>query len=440
MPPNLVVVALEGVSQTLFWQYREAMPSLWELFQNSASFRRFYSTSTSAFQSFCDFAHGDATELDHNAAYPDKPGCLAGRATNFFGIARDRGYTVRGLMRANPVPPYAVDNVWGAWPESCGPFECHAEYDSFYGATDGILEQAAQDGTPFVLYYSDRASRPGDKTQEKENLPLYHERFEKGFNLLDRSVGRMMKKLSALNLLSNTIVVFFGPYGMDPWNHGIELGRTHAIDPYADLCWTPFFIFRNGNDAGFVDLLVSSIDLKPTLLHLLFPENPPPPTDDPLAGVDILRFQRKTAFSQNLFALERDGEGSARGLSKSYAATDGDQRLLVASEQGVFREGGMELYFDPRDPGNTRNFLDFFTLDAGGTMVGFGKPDIIHVHFTQSFKPNLVMSVVNSFNLMRPQLREFIRIKESRAQQFLGSTGDGGLFSPDSFTRKRKRR
>ncbi len=82
MAKNLIVVPLEGVSQTLFWQFREAMPTLWRMSRRAVMFRRFYCNSTSAFQSFCDFAHGDSSELDHNIAFPSEKGHLLGRRRN----------------------------------------------------------------------------------------------------------------------------------------------------------------------------------------------------------------------------------------------------------------------------------------------------------------------------------------------------------------------
>ncbi len=436
MPANLVLIPLEGVSQTLFWQYREAMPILWELSTRSAMFSRFYAASTSAFQSFCDVAFGDSTELDHNPRFPDRPGCLAGQSTNLFAILREKGYAALGVQHGSAETDYAANNFWGAWPDSCGRFRRHGDYDSFFAESESFLDRAKADGTPFVLYYSDRAARSDDASPEKDETPLYHERFAKGFSLLDRSVGRLMNKLASLNLVADTIVVAYGPYGMDPWKHGVYRGRTMGIDPYADLCWTPMFIFNNNADICVAGQLISAIDLKPTLLHMLFPREEQPGARNILAGVDILRFRRQTALTQSMFALERENEGPSLGMAKSYAATDGEQRLIVTSTGGVPGDGGMELFFDARDPGNTRNFLDFFILNDDGYMTTFGKKDIVHVHFTQSFKPNLVMSIVDSYNQMRGQLYEFVRFKERGA---LARAGAGGAqFPDDAFKRKRK--
>lgn len=436
---NLVLLPLEGVSQTMFWQYREAMPRLWELSTRSAMFRRFYATSTSAFQSFCDVAYGDSAELDHNERYPSGRGCVAGKGKNLFAELRRRGFESFGAQHGGSCPAYVADNFWGAWPDECGAFEWHGQYDGLFAAVDAFLGRVKAASKPFVLYVSDRVALAGDASPEKQEATLYHERFAKGFSLLDGTAGHVMDTLATLGLLENTIVIAYGPYGMDLWKHGVSQGRTTAIEPYADLCWTPMFIHQNNEDIGIADQLVSTIDLRPTIMHLLFPQEPPEQPSTPFTGVDILTFQRQTVFSQNLFALERANEGPALGLVKSYAATDGDQRLIVTSDS---RDGndGVELYFDPRDPGNTRNFLDFFTLNDNGEMVVFGRNDIIHPHFTMSFKPNLVMSIVNSYNTMRNQLAGFIRTKEAAALPLAGDGAKANVFPEKCFTKKRKRR
>jgi hypothetical protein len=434
---NLVVIPLEAVSQTIFWQYREFMPTLWELSTRSAMFRRFYSASTSSFQSFCDFMFGDAAQLDHLPAWPEVPIKTSNRFDTLFGLLRDRGLSTLGIMHGNPVPNYARNNYWGVWPERCDDFQCHADYDGFYRAVDNFLEKSGKDGAPFALYYCDRVARPDDSSPEKEASALYHERFERGYALLDAAVTHLLNKLRDTGLLHETVVAVYGAYGMDPWKHGLYRGRTMAIDPYADLCWTPFFLYMNDADAGTVDLLVATIDLKPTLLHMLFPDRPEGIRTNALSGMNIFQDTRAVAFTQNLFALEREGEGPALGLAKSYAATDGDQRLIVTSDGGISGEGGMELYFDPRDAGNTRNFLDFFNLSPDGGMTSFGRDDIIHVHFTQSFKPKLVLGIVESYTRMREQLFHYIRIKEEMAAASAGATG---MPFPDVvFTRKRRR-
>lgn len=416
------------------------MPTLWNLSLRSAMFRRFYTASTSALQSFVDFAYGDSTQLDHNLAYPSRDGCLSGKAANLFDILRQRGYEILGLQHGGNCPDYVRGNFYGAWPTNCGTFQWHDEYDAFYLTAERFIDQSTAAGKPFALYYNDRAALLGDDSGEKEKDGLFHVRIEKGYSLLDQSVARIMNKLAASGLIGSTIIIIYGPYGTDPWKHGIYLGRTHAVDPYADLCWTPLMIYNNDNDICTADQLVSVIDLKHTLLHMLFPQEPPTQPTSILTGVDILSFNRQAAFTQNLFALEKENAGPSQGLVKSYGVTDGDQRLIVSSNGGIPGEGGMELYYDPRDPGNTRNFLDFFQLDPNGVMTSFGRKDIIHPHFLMSFKPHLVMSIANSYNAMREQLFTFIKLKEQEALKLAGESAKNNLFPEDSFKRKRRRK
>ena len=436
---NLVVLPLEGVSQMLFWQYRDAMPFVWRLFRRSIAFRRFFTTSTSAFQSFSDFIHGDFSELDHNLSYPSGEGCLLGRAENLFGILAENGYATLGIQHGESRPGYVKDNYFGAWPKACGEFRWHCGYDGFYAECATFIEKAAALGKPFALYCADRAGTVEDDCPEKRESCLFHERFAKGLSLLDGTIGRILQTLESLSLLQNTLVVVYGPYGMDSWKHSVSFGKTRGIEPYADLCWTPFFLCLRDNREA-VDVLASSIDIKATILGILFPGRAPGGAGGRFAGINLLSMERNIVFTQNLFALERENEGPAKGLVKSYAASDGDQRLIVSSDGGIAGEGGMELYHDAHDPENARNLLDFFELNQNGDMVAFGRPDIIHPHFTQSFKPHLVKSIITSYNLMRDLLRRLSKVKEEEALRHCAERNNALLFNEVHFNVKRRRR
>lgn len=441
---NLVVVPLEGVSQTLFWQYREAMPTLWKMSERAIMFRRFYSNSTSAFQSFCDLAHGDSSELDHNLQYPSSRGCLLGRSGNMWGILRERGFATFGIQHGECCPEYVRDNYYGAWPDACGAFQWCPEYDAFFGKTKAFLKESRAAGKPFALYYCDRVARLSDNCLEKSGVKLYHERLEKGYSLLDGSVAKLMETLEELSLLDSTVLAVLGPYGMDPWKHDLYGGRTHAIDPYADVCWTPMFLYNNGRDPKIVDTLACSVDVKPTLLKLVIPEHPLEPRRTAFSGINLMDTYRDVVFTQNLFALERENEGPARGLAKSYGVTDGDQRLIVASDGGIAGTEGMEFFYDPRDPANTRNLLDFFTMDEKGTLITFGKANARHPHFLYAFRPDkpesLIRSILDSYNPMREVLRKLIINKESEALKHCPDPENAARFNLQAFKIKRKSR
>ncbi len=437
---NLVVFAMEGVSQTLFWEYREAMPRLWDAHGRSASFRRFYANSTSSLASFHDFAYGDSSILDSCAAYPD---ALLPRPEkeNLFSVLARHGYEALGLLRASPVPDYARAGLYGAWPAECGAFHCHDDSGECCAEAEGFLERAAAAGKPFVLYFSERSARLDDAHPEKMAEETLHGRIEKGYEILDRAFDRIFRALTDVNLLADTMMLVFGPYGTDPWKHGVNLGRTHALEPYADLSWTPLFIFRNGTDVGITDRMLSAVDLKPTIQQMLFPAEAVPQPENGMSGVGFFSgFVRQAAFCQNLFALERENSGAALGLIKSYAVVVGDRRLLASSTGGIAGEGGVELYLDFHDAGNGRNFLDFCELDANGGVVRFGRKDIVHPHFGMSFKPHLAVEMLQSYELLRRRLSEHIMEKERLALERAGGRHQENLFPIDVFKHARRRR
>lgn len=437
---NLVIVAMEGISQLLFWQFRECMPTLWTLSFQSVQFRRFFTASTSSFMTFVDLMHGSSTELDHNRHFPTAPGCLAGKETNLFTILAERGYKTRGLLHGSIDSHYLHDRYFGAWPGECGDFTRHSEYAPFYQDTECFLRAAAADKKNFALYYCDRASRLDDDSHEKQDAQNFPDRLAKGYRLLDESTGKLMNLLEKFKLLPNTLVLVVGLFGVDPWKHGMYNGHTHAIPPYADVCWTPMFMHFNGEHKSIADPLVSMVDLKPTLLPILLQSENMTPSTNAFSGVDIQRKSRKFVMTQNLFALEMESRGAALGIPKSYAITDGEHRLIVTSNGGIPGEGGMELYFDSRDPGNTRNFLDFFQLNNEGLITAFGKKDIIHPHFTRTFKPHLVYGIVNSYNSMRQTLAEQVHLKENLASRGIDAgESDMQLIPVECFTRKRRR-
>lgn len=437
---NLVILSLDGVSQTLFWQYREVMPTLWNLSLRSAMFRRFYTSSTDSAASFCDFAHGNSIGMDHNASPSGRTDgkFVAGQETDLFSEFHRRGFSVRGIRRFSPGFAERSQrlSVGDVWPEGCGEFTQCGGHDKFCGGIDAFIRESRDAGKPFVLYCSDCAARPDDASPPKTTESLLHERFEAGFASLDRSVKYVVDALVRHGVLDDTLILAFGPYGMDAWRHGLFHGRTMDISPYADTCWTPMFLHGAKVGAGTADMLTSGIDLKPTLMHMFFPDVPEEAApEDVFRGVDIQRHTRLFTLSQNMFALERESE--TPGKTKSYAIANGDMRLMVTSDRGVAGEGGMELYFDPRDPGNTRNLLDFFKIDGTGRMTEFGRGDIVHVHFTQTFKKPIILDMVRVYNSMREKLYCLVRRKEELAREFSGSDAGGGF--PDIVFTVKKR-
>lgn len=437
---NVVFLALDGVSQTHFWQFREQMPTLWNCSLRARMFRRFYADATDMFQSFSNFACGNSRQFDHWTAFPgittddSRPDCA-----NLFQSFFDRGYAIMGATLASPVPKYVKDGLFGAWPASCGEFFSFEDHAPYYEAIDRFLLQREQDQTPFVLYASDCSCLFGTNEKEKQEAVELHSYCEKGFNLLDRTAGFVLNSLERHGVFDKTLVVAYGSFGMDPWQHGLHSGRISRIPPYASACWTPMFMLSPGGEALVDDRMVCVSDLGHVVFGRLFPgEKQPPPKDD-VEGRDVFAYERSFAVSQNMFALEDETLPDNQGIAKSYAVTDGDFRLIVTSDGGRPECGGLELFFDMRDPVNTRNLLDFFALDDGGFMLAFGDKSIVHPHFNASFTPPAVKEILVAYDRLRDVLSGVVRAKESYAIARAGESGGRYLFPMTAFTKKKIR-
>jgi hypothetical protein len=439
MNKNLIILHLESISQSSFWQFAAELPVLWALSGNSANFRRFYTASTSSVMTMCDMMHGDSAELDHNPVFPKGKNCLAGRSSNLFHVLNECGYITKGIQYGSFCLGDAPNNFWGIWPDSCGQFTWCDKIEAFHSESRQFMFEAKTRGQPFALYHWNMATHIRNDSECGGGELGFIERYRRNFHLLDASVKQLMQDLVELELIENTLIVAYGDHGDDYWRHGLAMGRTHVIEPYSSLCWTPLFIFNNGYDKGIFDSLASSVDIKATVLHMLFPDLPTGDRTSPFAGLDLLSQGREVAFSQSIFALQLEHSDPAKAISKSYAVTDGDLRLMVSSGGNKPEEGGMELFFEQWDFGNTRNLLDFFELDKNGNIMAFNPLDAVHPHFTMSFTPPRITSMVQSYSTLRQVLANFIDSKEKAAlEYFQGSNKQ--LFPMEMFKIARNKR
>ncbi|MDR1612709.1 MAG: hypothetical protein LBT97_07985 [Planctomycetota bacterium] len=354
-------------------------------------------------------------------------------------MLHDRGYAVSGGMYCVPAPEYAQNGFGGAWPECCGEFRCFGEHSAFYHALDEFFAGRERDGKSFAFFAADRSCLFGDNVGEKEDASELHSYCGRGFELLDRTAGFMLDALKRRGLLDRTIFVAYGPYGMDPWLHGLFHGRITRIPPYASACWTPLLVAVPGSGKCIDDHLICVVDLRHLISNLLFPEEKTPPPESELDGRDVFAYPRSMAISQNMFALENESDPSNAGLAKGYAAADGSYRLVVTSDGGKMERGGLEFFFDTRDPTNTRNLLDFFDIDAAGFITTFEDREIVHPYFDALFSRREVMEMADVYNRLRAVLADAVRVKESRAAAFAGEEARGHSFPGASFTKKKSR-
>ena len=409
---NVILLHLESVSRSTLWQYRCELGTVWRLMSSSRQFNRFFTSSTSTEMSIADLMYGDAGIKDANPVFrlARRGFTLADVGGHLNELVRDNGYRYLHLG-SSPYSPRlnSVNDTMVAINEPNVPTLCEKALAHFV--------ESKNRGVPFFAYFWDDSSHLAYVSPFKEKAPGVPERLRTAYALIDASLNRLLSGLSQAGLWDDTIIVGFGDHGDEAWTHDLNRGYCHSIVPYSSITWTPMFIYDPERWSGGIDSrLVSMVDLKQTVLSMLCPDVPPLPRR-PYGGIDIFKEKRDFAFSQNMFALQREYSDPEQGMVKGYAVTDGDYRLLVSSG-GCNPEaaGGMALYCDQVDPSNSLNLLKFFRLDREGGIRRFvPPPDATAKHFSYTFSPPRVESLIAAYNRLRPRLQAFIKEKEAAA-------------------------
>ena len=203
------------------------------------------------------------------------------------------------------------------------------------------------DGTPMLHPNYGKAS---DYTgAELKNLRA-HYCAEAEF--VDRSVGRVLRKIDDCGLWGNTIVVFTSDHGTSLGEHNrTGKGNRHDADDrlwpiYEEIAHVPFMVAAPGIEGGrMVDALLQPVDILPTLLELAALDVDPP---EPFHG--------------RSFAPMLRGEAQApiREIAVAAMHRRADYRLntvtpVVYTEKWAYAPIGVcgerELYDREADPG-----------------------------------------------------------------------------------------
>lgn len=149
---------------------------------------------------------------------------------------------------------------------------------------------------------------------------------------IDWNVGRLMKKLEALDLTEETIVIYFsdnGPNGWR-WNGGMK-GRKGSTDEGGVR--SPFFLQWKGNikAAKKIPQIAAGIDLLPTLTDLA---GIPAKTNKPVDGISLaaLLKEENPAWSDRLIFSHWRGNVSVR--NQAYRLDKDDQLFDMVEDPG----------------------------------------------------------------------------------------------------------
>ncbi len=411
MPKNLVILHLESISNTILWQYRVELGTVWRLMQESLSYSRFNSNATSTIMVVNYFFNGETFVGDYYSHYKDDiphPGNLG---MPIFHYLLQNGYEFRNYI----LDYYLRQDI------EDGFNIIHSAREPFFAAMRKHMTDAIAAGKPFALYLNDETSHMALDNAEKATAPTFSERFRRSYRGLDANVHQVLSLLIELGQWDNTVIVGYGDHGDELWSHALNRGFCHGTPPYASLTWTPLFIFESGRQPGTTDQLIGLSDLRETLIKRLLPDYEP--AEDrfrfdyaPFSGMDMAKNEREYVFSQNLYALQLEYDDPEQALTKGYSVTDGVYRLVATSGGEKARDGGLEFYCDRLDPTNSRNLLDFFILDFRGDPIGFRPPpEATAPEFGLIFNPEAVKHLMEKYRAMKQALEEHVRLKESTA-------------------------
>lgn len=378
----------------------------------SLQFSRFFSSATSTDMTMTDLQCGNAASKDHFPTYSLSRGASPNPAHILdFGtecMARGCKWMYFGSS------PYSRRKDESNW---IGVQVNDPDLPNLCEKTLRNMAQAKSEGRQFAAYFWDDSSHLAYPSQQKDRMDGASGRLRMAYALIDASLNRLLSGMAELGLWDDTIIIGFGDHGDEAWSHGLHRGYCHSLPPYASLTWTPMFIFDPSRfKPAITTQLASTVDLKATAMGMLFPGRPSSVAAPQFSGINLLEENRDLAFSQNMFALQRELSDPEKGMIKGYSVTDGNYRLVAVSGADNPKKGGMALYCDQADPSNSLNLLKFFRLDKNGDIRKFSPPpDAVTRHFIDAFGPPQVESLQAAFASLKPALVNFVRKKEAAA-------------------------
>lgn len=395
MKKNLVYIHLESLNQAIF-SHRHWFPCLNSITGHCQRLNNFISSATSSFMAVSDLLHGDDNVLEHNGNL--EVGLSVNRLQRpLFDELKGHGYRTGGF--GYPKNWASFDTIWSdtdayRWDDTPAQMLNRAE------AT------IADKNQPFAMYIWNLSSHLCYADGYKAAGETSFERWQRGYESMDNTVGDILRLLIAHGQFDNTVLVIFGDHGDDFWNHGLYGGFAHAIEPYTSLVHTPAFIFDSSLKGRDINHLVSMTDLKRTTLELLglaWNDTPSNPVYSAFSG------ERRYAFSRNLFFAQQ-GATATNPLSKGYSVTSELFHLLRVN-------GKDQLFAWQADGGNQFDLLSVMTTDARGEVsidyarLGAGRPAGPHPHLCSFLAPGCEQTILGQYEAMKAELEKWIENK-----------------------------
>lgn len=385
---NLVFIHLESLNFVNYRVNKSLFPNLsfWE--NKSLSFSNYYSTATSTLMVVGDLMYGGMFQYeiceDMNVIpkkyYYEK---------SLFDILKEQGYETKALYY-----PDAGDGKSAQKRKLVGfqsDLDITLDYEEYISEINRILKKEK----PFALMLCNTIS----------NVSLNHyiqnlyfesglDRWKKGYEFIDSCIGEIIKLLCEEGLMKNTTIIFYGDHGDDYFTHGNHEGLTHAIEPYANLIHTPFWIYDNRLvENGECKDLICTIDIKNIVEMLL--KMP----DIRFSWHDLHIPLQKYVFARNAYAAQPERSGS---FNKGYCVVDG-KFLLMASNNGL------ELYDIEMDVECHDNLLNYFIYKDKLLHLNQELNSTMRFHYRYIFNMNTIRQIRQVFYYYRERLYEEVQ-------------------------------
>lgn len=384
---NLVFIHLESLNRVIYQTNKRLFPNLDKWERKSVSFSRYFSTATSTLMVVSDMAYGGMLQNEPCDSMISglKKYCYE---SSLLDDLQKKGYQVH----VADYPAIRSSNV-GSCNERhfIGHEVTMKELQSSEECVE-FLDHAMNVEKPFVLWLCNFV---GNVTYyrylERQESQTGMDLWENSYISMDRYVGELLCMLETKGLVENTTIVFYGDHGADFFSHGRHLGLLHAIEPYAALIHTPFWIYDTRLEAEETDSLIDTTDIRSIVEALM---NLPDQVDEKLKLEEVSKTGKSYSIARNCYAAQRLREQS---LHKGYSITDG-KFLLLAGDQG------MELYHMDMDAACQHNLLDYFDFDGESLSLNKRSYNRMKFHIKAVIDQAALLRIEQLFGEFREQL------------------------------------
>lgn len=383
---NLLLIHMESLNQLNYQMNKEYFSNLQKWEQKSVSFSKYFSTATSTCMVLSDLAFGGGLQNEPSKNLTSSLAKYCYQSSVFDKLSQ-KGYQVKVLAYPIGAQKMNEKNFIG--------FHTQLEETNSYGDYMESLDAALTTENPFAMWSCNFISNVSyNHFMENAKSQSSLERWSEGYRYMDGFVDDLMKLVEKKGLLDNTTVIFYGDHGDDLFAHGHHGGLAHAIEPYATLIHTPFWIYDSRLEARKITgQLINTTDIRGIIEYLLempvgiYPKN------------ELKLPERNYSIARNAYAAQRVRAGY---FNKGYSLTDGKFLFLVSNY-------GMELYQIDMDPACQHNLLQYFDLDGEELKLNIEKYVGLKLHFLGIVDKAAIIQIRSIFFTFREILREEVR-------------------------------